>query len=128
MLIIWRGWGFVVVPIFIVALVAAVGLVKAVGATTPLVISSVWAICGVIAGFGVWLFAARFEQQPGRVFIDKATGREITVRRTAGSLFFIPTKYWAFIGAALCILVGLQAPYEHNSARAQNTAPSTHSP
>jgi hypothetical protein len=109
--IVWRGWGIIVVPIFLAAMVVAVVVVQGLGAKTPLLISSVWAVCAVIAGFGTWFFANRIESQPGRVLIDKASGREFTVKKSAGSLFFVPTKYWAFVGSAFVIFIGLCGAY-----------------
>ena len=41
--------------------------------------------------------------RPRRVF-DPDTGRDVFVTRNAGSLFFIPTRYWAFIALGLAVL------------------------
>jgi len=103
------------------------------GPQPVLVKSLVGAIVSVIGAFGLWLIANRIEtSDPERVFIDKATGREVRIRRSAGSLFFIPTKYWAFIGGALGIFLAIEAPYmdlkPNAHASIQSPASTTQSP
>ncbi len=65
------------------------------------------AVLGVVAGFAIWFITKAIEDKPGRIFIDKATGQEIKVGANAGSFFFVPTRYWAFIVVGLGLLAGV---------------------
>jgi hypothetical protein len=60
---------------------------------------------GLISGLGAFLLARRIEGGEGRVLIDEATGQRIVIRPRAGSLFFIPTRYWAYVMPVLAIAV-----------------------
>jgi hypothetical protein len=102
MIIIWRGYGFLVLVAGILAVLAGSILIGVTKLHQPL-IGVVYTATMGLAGLALWLFAHRIESAPGRVFIDKATGREIKVGRSAGSFFFIPTRYWAFLLPALAV-------------------------
>jgi hypothetical protein len=71
---------------------------------------------GLVAGLGSFLFARQVEKGEGRAFIDEATQQRIVVRKHAGSLFFIPTRYWAYVapvlGIALAVLMMTTPPVE----------------
>ena len=54
-------------------------------------------VAGLSSAGVVWFASKKLEERPGRVFIDKATGQEIKVGASAGSFFFIPTRYWTYI-------------------------------
>jgi hypothetical protein len=60
-----------------------------------------------LAALAVWALVHKIESQPGQVFIEKQTGREIMVKRSAGALFFIPTRYWPYIIVAFGVLVAV---------------------
>ena len=111
MIIIWRGWG-ILVPVF-----AFLGFLIGTGISSQVVRGDkhmadavMFAVGGVTAGVGIWLAASRLESRPGRVLIDKASGREFKVGASAGSLFFIPTRYWALIVPGLSLLAAA-SPY-----------------
>ena len=71
-------------------------------------------IGGLLAGLGSFLLARQIEKGEGRVLIDEATQQRIVVRKHAGSLFFIPTRYWAYVapvvGIAFAIVVMTTPP------------------
>lgn len=103
MLIIWSGWG-ILVPVFNVVgfLLAAVcmGVFQGVH-PTPVMLqvfkvfnAIIW---GGLAAIGIFLFNQHMAAQPGRTLIDPQTNQKIVFRKSAGSFFFIPTKYWTFI-------------------------------
>ena len=102
MIVIWRGYGILVLVAAIVALFVSVMIVGGAKLHEPLAGVVHTAAMG-LAGVALWLFARNIESQPGRVLIDKATGREVTLRRSAGSLFFVPTRYWAYILPGLAV-------------------------
>ena len=103
MLIIWRGWGFIVPLSLLLGFFVGTGVGSLLyhGADTSILDAIIFSLGGVIAGAIIWIVAAKLEARPGRVFIDKATGREINVGASAGSCFFIPTRYWAYISVGL---------------------------
>jgi len=113
MFIVWKGWGILVIPMLAVAFMLA-------GWLSPLVaqlgIDAIWAhrltilLMFTASGVGIW-FMAKGLMGPVRRMIDKDTGREFVIQSGAGSLFFIPTRYWAFIAVAIgLVLCALTTP------------------
>jgi hypothetical protein len=108
MIVIWRGWGILVIPIAALAFFLATAIKQEAGIQSPALSGVVYVLSSGLAALGIWLFAQKIESQPGRVLIDKNTGREFEVRKNAGSLFFIPTRYWSYIVVAIGALVAIQ--------------------
>jgi hypothetical protein len=106
MIIIWRGWGILVPVMVIAAFLVAMGLGVAIPGNSPAESMAMIPITGALAGLGIWLFHQQMDKRPKRVFVDEATGQRIAVGADAGSFFFIPTRFWAFIVPALG-LIGL---------------------
>lgn len=104
-MIVWSGWGIMVVVI------AAIGLVVGVGASDTFSQnfglaygpsqSAGIVIGGLLAASGIFLFSRWRESGEARVFIDEATGQRVELRPSAGSLFFIPTRFWTWIVLAI---------------------------
>jgi hypothetical protein len=113
MIIVWRGWGIVVVPIAFVAFALAVAVVEQAHIGPGAISGLVFVAASGLGALGIWLIAHRIESEPGRVFIEKQTGREIVVRRSAGSLFFIPTRYWSFIVVGIGVVAAIQPLLPH---------------
>ena len=110
MIIVWRGWGIVVLPIAFVAMMLAVLIIKQMGTTAPALVGLVEVAMSGVAALAIWLLVNHIENdEDGRTFIDKNTGREFTVKPSAGSLFFIPTRYWAYIIVAIGVFAAIQA-------------------
>jgi len=115
MILIWRGWGILVIPIFFLMLVLSVALGRALVLAGlpgywPLVVSNV--IASVVAGVAIWFIAKAISGKVVRRLVDPNTGKDVLFRRSAGSLFFIPMRYWAFIVVALGI--GMSAIQVHD--------------
>ena len=107
-IIVWRGWGIIVPGIWFAALMLSAVIQGAVGSGTYLAYRGlIAAVVAVVCGFAIWFIAKAIESRPGRIFIDKATGREIKVGANAGSFFFVPTRYWAFITVGLGLVAGV---------------------
>ncbi len=96
-MLIWRGPGILAGIIMAVAIFGAYAGALEVAPGAPLIDAGAAAAGGVIGGLAIWFLAKALEGGTPRVLVDKATGQEVTVKGDAGSLFFIPTKYWAFI-------------------------------
>lgn len=104
-MLIWSGWGICVI------LIAVLGMFVGISAGDALETALLpgygpahaagYAIGGLLAASGVYFFARWRESGEGRILIDEASGQRIEVRPSAGSLFFIPTRYWTWILLAL---------------------------
>jgi hypothetical protein len=112
MLIIWSGWGILVPLLNVVGLFASVALIGLLGLSPAQSAPATTALWGVLSGLAVFFVARLIENKPGRTFIDAATDQRFTVRPSAGSFFFIPTRVWAFItpvvGVTLAVLAFTQ--------------------
>jgi hypothetical protein len=111
MIFVWSGLGFIV-PIAGVVVLLLSGFI-----TTNLNLAQPWstALGVVITGIAstlLWIFTHNVESEIDNVFIEKATGREIVVRRSAGSFFFIPTRYWVYLMPALAAFFGIVAMFD----------------
>jgi len=110
MFIIWKRWGILVIPIALAGLLLGIpvslGLI-AVG--VPKVLAACLSSVGtsILSGLAIW-FSAKGLTRPPQKLYDK-TGREYLISRDAGSLFFIPMRYWAFIVGGLGILLAVVA-------------------
>ena len=115
-MIVWSGWGFLVAVFFVVGFAVGipVGSLVSPDPNTAMAVGVV--IGGLLAGLGSFLLARQIEKGEGRVFIDEATQQRIVVRKHAGSLFFVPTRYWAYVapvvGIAFAIVVMTTPPAE----------------
>lgn len=102
-MIIWSGWGFLVAVFFLVGCLIGLPVAGLVSTDPEVNIAVTIVVGGLIAGLSSFLLARKLEGGEGRAFIDEATGQRVVVRRTAGSLFFIPTRYWAYVAPVLAI-------------------------
>ena len=103
-MIIWSGWGILVLVFAVVGLFIGMPIGTAIAAdeNTAMAISIISA--GLVMGLGSFLFARQMEKGTGRVFIDEQTGQRVVMGRSAGSLFFVPVRYWAYVGPVLAIV------------------------
>ena len=115
-MIIWSGWGFLVLAFAAIGVIAATAGAEAITNVLHLAQPLEPAIA---LGTGLLLAAAqifcftKWREGSGetRTFIDQATGQRIEVRPTAGSLFFIPMRYWTWIALALAGVTALSTIY-----------------
>ena len=97
-MVIWRGSGLMVVLIALGALMVAMAAFSWAGG------AAITAATGLIAAAGVWWFARRIERRAPRVLFDQVTGQRIYVMPDAGALYFIPTRYWAYVFAVIGVI------------------------
>ena len=132
--IVWRGWGILVpvmaVGVFIFgAIVESSGLNFGLERQQAILFGEV--IGSLIAGAGLFFIARKIESEPGRTLIDAATNQRIVFKKNAGSFFFIPTRYWAFILPCLMALLAVSAvvsPRHTAAALSQVGAPTVAAP
>jgi hypothetical protein len=102
-MIVWSGWGAAIVLAGAIAgsLIAAIG--PAVG-HAAWITAALTILGGLVAGGIIFAISRWIENRPGRTLVDQATGQTIVWRKSAGSLFFIPTRFWAAIAPAIYIV------------------------
>ena len=112
MIIIWRGLGFLVAVIAFGCSLAGNFIANAIAGEGyfdrhkwPLGLSL------LVAAALCWLLGDYLRKRPGRVVIDKQTGREFELKKIH-SLFFIPMHWWgAILGVGA--LVAFAAEFIH---------------
>ncbi len=124
-MVIWSGWGILVVVIAVV-----VGGSVTAAATMLLTAAGLGSLAGL--GFAAGLLAAaaanwwagrRLNGGPGRVLLDQAAGRTVVLRRTH-SLFFIPMQWWS-VPLAAAGLIALLASVLNPGGPGAGPAPAT---
>lgn len=108
-MLIWSGWGIIVVVF------AALGLLLTFGVTDVLqewlsygpAGSVGFLIGGAAAALGIHLVANWREGGGARADLHERPGEPIEARRSAGSLFFIPTRFWSWIVFVLFLAVAV---------------------
>lgn len=113
-MIVWSGWGFLVAIVGVALWGVGFVIGTSVAPGTPLVAAVLGFVGAIGAGVAIFFAARKFEGKVERTLIDQQTGQEVVLRRNAGSLFFIPTRFWAYIvpalGAGLSILMLTPTP------------------
>src|SRR4051794_26989266 len=94
-MVIWSGWGILVVPIALICAVAGSAI------PGPEVLQT--GVFAVLAATATWVFSHLLDRRPKRLLVDLATGERVVLRQN-DSLFFIPVRFWPYlilmIGAA----------------------------
>ncbi|MFM2481696.1 hypothetical protein [Celerinatantimonas sp. YJH-8] len=107
-IVIWRGWGILVVPIVIIITLAVVSMMDMLpqGIAGHLHHFDI-TVAMILSAIAVWFVGCKLNNQPGRELIDRQTGQLVTLK-TTHSLFFIPVQYWviplALFALISCIL------------------------
>ena len=94
-MIIWSGFGFLPI-LFLVVFSIAFGADQKGSPNHDIGLAYALLLTGVISGALGWWFRTR----PARIVIDKATGKELALRKRH-ALFFIPVVYWGPIFFAM---------------------------
>jgi hypothetical protein len=107
MILIWSGWGILVLVFFVVGALIGIPIASFFPQDGDIGIAVMMIVGGLTSGLGSFFLARKIESGQGRAFIDEATQQRIVVRPHAGSLFFIPTRYWAYVAPVLGIALGV---------------------
>jgi hypothetical protein len=107
-MIIWSGWGAAIAIAGIVVAGVVTAIFRLVSAG-PVATALGVLIGGVLGGIVIWQITRRLEAGPGRTLLDETTGQRVVLRKSAGSLFFIAARYWAFIVPAICLVAAVGA-------------------
>lgn len=105
-MLVWQGWGILVVaiPFAVIAVVSAIWTAMFGSAAAREGATLMLGVALLVSAPLVYLLGKRLDARPGRTMIDKDTGQEI-VLRGAHTLFFVPVRYWAWIGAGLAVIL-----------------------
>src|SRR5215218_3481462 len=105
LMIVWRGFGFLVLVIaFAAALLVQVVVDAVVGPDTYTRNTSLWLpVALVLAAPIIWFLGRRFNGRAARVLLDPQTGEEV-VLRPDHSFIWIKMEYWAI---GLVVIAGL---------------------
>ena len=127
-MIIWSGWGFLVAVFYVVGFLVGIPVGSLISDDPNVATAVSFVFAGLVAGLGSFLFARQIEKGEGRAFIDEATQQRIVVRKHAGSLFFVPTRYWAYVapvlGIGLAVLMMTTPPVDPVEPAATQAEPS----
>ena len=102
-MIVWRGWGVLVIVIVFACSLAANFLSNAI-AGKAYWDSRFWplALAMVLAGGLIWIAGMILSQRPARNLVDEKTGERVTLAGTH-DFFFLRMKWWGPIVAVLGI-------------------------
>ena len=105
-LLVWKGWGYLVVVITLGILIAVQFAVDRAFGDPHFYTLHGWpkGIGMLLSAAAIYFAARHFKAQPARTLIDKATGREFVLRREH-SFMFVPMEYWTFILAAIGLVL-----------------------
>ena len=106
-MIIWSGLGFL--PVLFLILFGVAFSSASSGPMSDKALAFTFFLAGIASGaLGWWL-----RTRPARILIDKATGREVVLRRRH-SLFFVPMIYWGPIFFVMGIYELIQSMMKHS--------------
>jgi hypothetical protein len=102
-MILWRGWGAIVILI-VFGSCCLLNLLCNVFAGNDYWETHCWPFASafVLAGVIIWLVNSYLLDQPERVLVDEKTGERVRLVKRS-RLFFIDIKWWAWI----CYAIGL---------------------
>jgi hypothetical protein len=112
-MIVWSGWGILVIVFVVAAFLGDVSLVSLVAGAMghgapeapPLIARLVGFLPWVGAAAAAWFMGRKVNTKTEKVLIDPETNEPVMLRTGGGhSLFFIPMQYWAFILLAVGLL------------------------
>lgn len=96
-MIIWKGYGILVIVIAAVACAIIGNIFKGMGGSQDVGM----AIGAMLSGILIWFVGKKFNApEKTQVYIDKKSGQEVLVKPDH-SLFFIKMQYWAFVVVAI---------------------------
>lgn len=101
-MIIFQGWGLLVVIIAGLAMGLSQIITGSLVGDPNYFVKHNWpfGVGLLLASIAIYCLGRYLNSRPGKVMIDKATGREFVLRQRH-TLFFIPMQYWAIILALL---------------------------
>jgi hypothetical protein len=105
MIIVWRGWGILVLAILFGCSLAANMLVNHLTGTTTYWETHAWPFASALlsAAALMWWVGLLLDRYSVRKSIDRFTGAPVATKKNH-DLFYIPIKYWGLLFLALGLL------------------------
>ena len=104
-LLIWKGWGIVVLVIAVVWLAIGIAIGDALHADKSMA-GALMSIALVPAGAICWFVGKRLNARPPRVLVDPKTGGQVMLRRE-NTFFFVSVELWGPILIVIGILLAI---------------------
>ncbi|SJL84284.1 hypothetical protein [Vibrio palustris] len=103
-MIIWRGWGILVVLITMVMYMAVIFLGESIFHQGYAIHAQYYhAVATLLSAIAVWFTGRKLNGGQGRELLDEKTGQKV-IMKSSHSLFFIKFEYWAIPLAILGLL------------------------
>ena len=104
-MIVWKGWGVVVIAIAFGCLLVAQLLANEFGGEGLYKESGLIKSAAMVVAAGLtYVFHSLVEaRNTGRTVVDKETGEELHLGKKEHSLFFIPVSYWPYVLLAAAV-------------------------
>jgi len=104
-MLIWSGWGILVLIITSVNSFIMLGLVEIITKDTTFYQNNSWlfTVALIISGIICWFLGKRLNKPPTRILIDKETGQEFRESGGKHRLFFIKMEHWA----PILVIIGI---------------------
>lgn len=99
-MIIWKGWGILVIIVGIAGMALGGALAGALGLPCPV------AFGAIVAALANWGLCKLLYRKPPRVLVDPTSGNQVLLR-PSHSLFFIPAYAWTWIFLVLAVPLAL---------------------
>jgi hypothetical protein len=105
-MLVWRGAGILAAFVAAFGAIAAQIVFISISGDDHFVRNHWWAyfIVGLSAALAVWGFSRYLDRDKGRVVIDKASGKEILLKKKH-DIFFIPVRFWPYIIVGFTVLL-----------------------
>lgn len=105
-MIIWKGWGILLIAIGVVFLLLTEVVVEAAIGNDAYFQEATWPmfLALVLSAAVIWPLGRWLNRPSGRVLVDRETGEEVMVGGGDHSFFFIKLQYWAPILVVMGLL------------------------
>lgn len=115
-MIFWRGWGILVLCVWVVWICISVGIMISAGSYEPDEVKAaadtdrLFALSLILSAATVFFLARYREKRPGK-FVDPGTFQDHLVPHT-DEFMFVPMKYWTHILAAFSVGMFIKSFFE----------------
>ena len=96
-MIVWQGFGILVALVGVFIYIAVDKVTAWLSKDPTYLESHGWTklIALWLCAIAIWSLAKYFDSRPGKIVIEKETGKEIELKQKH-TLFFAPMRYWAY--------------------------------
>jgi hypothetical protein len=102
-MIVWQGWGITAPLIFTVSLYFVLFVFEREDDSLIQTTNWIWAITCFLGGAVSYSFGKKWRQTPGKLLIDKTTGKKVELK-TKHTFLWIDLVYWGYLYGILGII------------------------